>query len=173
MIGPEGFRATTRGMPPAPRLDDLAHPDAQELLADSPLARLAFAGVDGLPRVVPIGFFWDGERIVMCTAPVTEKVRALSVNPNVALTIDTEVQPPKALLIRGLAHLETVPGVPDEFVKASTKTFVGAQARAFEAQARALYQEMTRISVEPTWVRFYDFGAGRVPPALRRLQDDS
>ncbi len=152
------------------RIDDLGLPDAQELLSDGPLARLAFTGTDGWPRVVPIGFLWDGTRVVMCTSPLSPKVRALSVNPEVALTIDTEVHPPKALLIRGVAHLETVPGVPEEYLRASTKTFDAPSARAFEDQVRSLYKEMTRISVEPTWARFFDFGAGRVPAFLRRLQ---
>ena len=34
--------------------------------------------------------------------------------PEVALTIDTEVHPPKILLIRGRAELDVVDGIPDE-----------------------------------------------------------
>src|SRR5262245_4706146 len=53
------------------------HPGAQELLASAPLLRLAYAGLDGLPRVIPIGFHWDGERVFVCTAPSAPKVAAL------------------------------------------------------------------------------------------------
>ena len=37
-------------------------------------------------------------------------------NPTVALTIDTEVHPPKILLIRGPAELDVVDGIPEEYL---------------------------------------------------------
>ncbi|MGB9227728.1 pyridoxamine 5'-phosphate oxidase family protein, partial [Mycobacterium sp.] len=67
---------------------ELAHPVARQLLSGS-LARLAYNGHDGFPRVIPIGFYWTGESIVVCTAPTAPKVAALSARPEVALTIDT------------------------------------------------------------------------------------
>ena len=48
---------------------ELGHSDAQELLRSTSLARFAYNGRDGFPRVIPIGFYWTGERIVVCTAP--------------------------------------------------------------------------------------------------------
>jgi hypothetical protein len=42
--------------------------------------------------------------IVLCTAKNAAKVAALGHNPAVVLTIDTEVHPPKILLIRGRAE---------------------------------------------------------------------
>jgi hypothetical protein len=38
----------------------------------------------------------------------------------VALTIDTEVHPPKILLIRGRAELDFVDGIPDEYLQATS-----------------------------------------------------
>jgi len=35
----------------------------------------------------------------------------------VALTIDTEVHPPKILLIRGRAELDVVEGIPEEYLQ--------------------------------------------------------
>ena len=64
----------------------LAKPISQELLGSSIPARLAYAGVDGEPRVIPIGFWWTGEHVVMATVPKSAKVRALRQNPRVALT---------------------------------------------------------------------------------------
>ena len=37
----------------------LGHPDAQKLLSGS-MARLAYNGHDGFPRVIPVGFYWTG-----------------------------------------------------------------------------------------------------------------
>ena len=33
---------------------------AQELLSSNSPARLAYTGLDGSPRAIPIGFHWDG-----------------------------------------------------------------------------------------------------------------
>lgn len=71
-----------------PRQIDQELADAHELLDQASIARLAYNGLDGLPRVIPIGIFWTGEEIVMSTAAKAPKVEALSVRPEVALTID-------------------------------------------------------------------------------------
>jgi hypothetical protein len=152
---------------------ELDHPGAQQLLAAQALARLAYTGSDGFPTVIPIGFHWDGARIIVCTVPISPKVRALSVRPHVALTIDTDDGPAsRALQIRGVATIEIVDGVPDEYLAAATKTMDDQQARQFEENVRMLYQQMARITIEPRWARYYDFGAGRVPGFLRKLAED-
>src|ERR1035438_2308308 len=92
---------------------ELNDPGAQELLNSAALARLAYTGRDGFPRVIPMGFYWNGEHVIVCTAPISPKVAALSARPQVALTIDTETTPNRALLIRGTAAIETVDGIPD------------------------------------------------------------
>ena len=48
----------------------------------------------------------------------------------------------------------------------------GQQAREFESHVRMLYQQMARITIEPQWARYYDFGAGRVPGFLRKLAEE-
>lgn len=152
---------------------ELGHPDAQKLLSGS-MARLAYNGHDGFPRVIPVGFYWTGERIVVSTAPTSPKVRALSARPEVALTIDTGSTPEeaKALLVRGLATLQTVDGVTDEYLAAARKSMDEAQLAEFERNVRSTYREMVRISIEPRWARFYDFGAGRLPAFLADLVND-
>jgi nitroimidazol reductase NimA-like FMN-containing flavoprotein (pyridoxamine 5'-phosphate oxidase superfamily) len=102
--------------------EELRHPGARNLLDSATLLRLAYNGSDGFPRVIPIGFYWNGERIVVCTAPTSPKVRALASRPQVALTIDTGSEPAtaKALMVRGLATLETVDGVPHECIVPAT-----------------------------------------------------
>jgi nitroimidazol reductase NimA-like FMN-containing flavoprotein (pyridoxamine 5'-phosphate oxidase superfamily) len=148
---------------------ELAHPNARRLLSGS-LARLAYDGPDGFPRVIPIGFYWTGERIVVCTAPTSPKVAALSARPQVAVTIDTDTPDgAKALLVRGLAVLETVDGIPEEYLAAAAKSFEESQLAEFERNVRALYTQMVRISIEPKWARCYDFGAGRLPAFLAKL----
>ena len=150
---------------------DLREPDAQELLRRQPLARLAYNGTDGLPRVVPVGFLWTGEHVVVCTATTAPKVRALSARPHVALTIDSDEGGPanRTLSVRGTAAIDVVDGVPDEYLAASAKGISEDQLPRFEQQVRSAYRQMARISITPTWARYYDFAGGRVPEFLRRL----
>jgi predicted nucleotidyltransferase len=39
------------------------------------LLRFAYNGSDGCPRVIPIGFYWNGNEIVVCTAATAPKVK--------------------------------------------------------------------------------------------------
>lgn len=153
--------------------DELGHPDARKLLSSS-MARLAYNGHDGFPRVIPVGFFWTGEHIVVSTAPTSPKVRALSSRPQVALTIDTGSTPEeaKALLVRGLATLETVAGVTDEYLATARASMDESELAEFEQNVRATYAQMVHISIEPLWARFFDFGAGRLPAFLANLVND-
>ncbi|OBI51572.1 pyridoxamine 5'-phosphate oxidase family protein [Mycobacterium sp. E787] len=152
---------------------ELGHPGARELLSGS-MARLAYNGLDGFPRVIPVGFYWTGERIVVSTAPTSPKARAISSRPQVALTIDTGSTPEeaKSLLVRGLAALETVDGVTDEYLAAARRSMDETQLAEFEDNVRSTYRQMVRISIEPQWARFYDFGAGRLPAFLAKLVND-
>ena len=96
-----------------------AEPISQRLLGSSIPARFAYTGLDGHPPVIPIAYLWDGERLIVCTVPKSAKVAALRRNPRVAVTIDTEGNPPNVLLIRGSATVEPVDGVREEYVSAS------------------------------------------------------
>lgn len=128
-----------------------------QLLSSSIPARLAYVGVDGDPRVVPIGFLWTGAQILMFTVPKAAKVRALQKNPRVAITIDTESFPPHVLLIRGGATLQLEEGVPKEYLAAARKVVPAAQFDDWEAGVRALYKQMVRITIIPDWAKLLDF----------------
>lgn len=146
----------------------LNRPISRELLARD-LTRLAYIARDGTPRNVPIGFTWNGSEIVMCTATNAAKVSALRENPMVALTIDTEVHPPKLLLIRGRAELDVVDGIPEEYLQASgTYQMTPEQRVEWETGVRALYDSMVRIVVTPTWAKLIDFET-TLPSAVEEL----
>jgi hypothetical protein len=149
----------------------LDHPGARDMLESATLLRLAYTGSDGFPRVIPIGFYWNGSEIVICTAATAPKVKALSSRPNVAVTIDVGDTPTeaKALLVRGLATVEIVDGVPDEYIAGSKKVLDAGQMAEFERRVRSTYERMARISIQPRWARFFDFGAGRLPAFLEKL----
>ncbi|MBG0561349.1 pyridoxamine 5'-phosphate oxidase family protein [Actinoplanes aureus] len=135
----------------------LNRPISQELLAHD-LLRMAYVAKDGTPRNIPIGFTWNGSEIVVCTTINAPKLNSLRRNPEVALTIDTEVHPPKLLLIRGRAELDVVDGIPEEYLRMNGSYEMTPEQRVdWEAEVRSLYDGMVRIVITPTWVKLIDF----------------
>jgi hypothetical protein len=146
----------------------LNRPTSQELLARD-VTRLAYVAKDGTPRNVPIGFTWNGSEVVMCTATNAPKLPHLRENPAVALTIDTEVHPPKILLIRGRAELDVVEGIPAEYLQMNGSYEMTPEQRVeWEAEVHSLYDAMVRIVVTPTWAKLIDFET-TLPSAVEEL----
>ena len=146
----------------------LNRPLSQELLARD-LTRLAYVAQDGTPRSIPIAFTWNGSEIVLCTTKNALKLPALRRNPMVALTIDTEVHPPKILLLRGTVELDIVDGIPDEYLQMNGSYGMSPEQRVeWEAEVRSLYDAMVRIVVTPTWVKLIDFEE-TLPTAVAEL----
>jgi hypothetical protein len=110
--------------------NELSVTGARELLTSTSMARLAYLGTDGTPRLIPIGYFWTGEQVVISTAATAPKVAALSARPDVAPTIDAGDTPERARADGGIA-------------------------------------------ITPHWVRYYDFGASRLPRFLQELAEGS
>ena len=55
----------------------------------------------------------------------------------------------------------------------SRRTMTADEAEQFASQVRSVYRQMARITITPAWVRYYDFPAGRLPPFLAALVEDS
>ncbi|EWM19571.1 pyridoxamine 5'-phosphate oxidase family protein [Kutzneria sp. 744] len=135
----------------------LDRPLSQELLARD-LCRLAYVAKDGTPRSIPIAFTWNGAEIVLCTSKNAPKLHALRQNPAVAITIDTEVHPPKILLVRGQVELDEVEGIPAEYLQMNGSYEMTAEQRVeWEAEVRSLYDGMVRVVIRPTWAKLIDF----------------
>jgi nitroimidazol reductase NimA-like FMN-containing flavoprotein (pyridoxamine 5'-phosphate oxidase superfamily) len=146
----------------------LAKPYAQQLLNGPEPARMAYVGLDGDPRVIPIGFWTEATRIVMATAPKAAKVAALANNPKVALTIDQGAFPPKVLLIRGTAEVELAEEIPHGYLNAGRKVLTEDQYPEWVAGVQGLYDEMAVITITPTWAKLLDFET-TIPKAVEDL----
>lgn len=155
-------------MTPQPHQQVMALPIARQLLRDEPILHLSYTGRDGGPRVIPIGYIWDGASFQMWTIPGSPKVPALQADPRVAISIDIPGPPPRVLLVRGRAALATVDGVPDGYIEASHRTMPPEARAGFETQVRALYEQMTAITVTPEWARLLDFET-TAPSAVEKL----
>ena len=110
---------------------------------------------------------------MISTATTSPKVAALQAHPDIALVIDRGDTPGQArsLPVRGRESVEIIDGVVPEFLAAARKSMDAEAAAEFEKNCRATYDQMARIAIEPSWVRFYDFGAGRMPKFLTELME--
>jgi nitroimidazol reductase NimA-like FMN-containing flavoprotein (pyridoxamine 5'-phosphate oxidase superfamily) len=152
---------------------ELSADGVQELLASTSAAHLSYIATDGTPRVIPVGYYWTGHEFVIASATTSPKVTALLARPEVALVIDSGDTPEqaRALSIRGRARVEIVEGVVEEYLAAARKQ-MGAEASAeFEHNVKKMYDQQARIVITPEWVRFWDFGTGRIPQFLKELAE--
>jgi len=145
----------------------LRDPVAQQLLQSKSPAHLAYTWRDGTPRVVPIGFHWNGQEIVLATATDAPKTKVLKNGSKVAVSIDRDSSPPKILLIRGTVRIDTVEGIAPEYAAMIRRTMGEEDGQALLDQAAPLYPRMTRIFIHPDWVGLLDFET-RLPSAVER-----
>jgi hypothetical protein len=148
----------------------LQEPIAQQLLQSTSPARLAYVWTDGTPRVVPIGFHWNGEELVFGTPPDAPKMKALHDGDRVAASIDTDVMPYRVLQLRGRIRTDTVDGVAPEYEAMSRRVMGEEAGEAWLATLRAVTPRMSRIFLTPEWVALLDFET-RFPNALERAME--
>ena len=144
-------------------LSQLDDPVAQQLLTSTAPARFAYTWSDGTPRVVPIWFHWNGDAVVLGTPSKAPKLKVLTGQPQVAVTIDTTEYPYRVLSIRGHAEVDMLDDVAPEYAAAAERYMGEEQGKAWVAQLRG--QRMGRIRVVPEWVNILDFET-RFPSAL-------
>jgi len=144
----------------------LKDPIAQELLRWTGPARLAYNWTDGTPRLVPIGFHWDGREFVLGPPANAPKLKALA-DTKVALTIDTNDRPYKVLLVRGTATVRMMDGIVPEYVLMAHRC-MGDGAETWLKQVEAMlpaWGGMARVAITPEWVGILDF-VQRFPSAI-------
>ena len=145
----------------------LHDPVAQQLLQVKGPAHLAYTWRNGTPRVVPIGFHWNGEELVMATATDAPKTKVLTNGSKVAVSIDRDFSASKILLIRGTVRVDTVEGIAPEYTAMIHRTMSQEDAEALLKEAARLYPRMTRFFIHPDWVGIIDFET-RLPSAVER-----
>jgi hypothetical protein len=138
---------------------------AQELLASTEPARLAYTWTDGTPRVVPIWFHWTGSELVVASPVNAPKVKVLESRPDVAVTIDDKTWPCKVLLLRGKVKVERSDTVVPEYVSAAHRYAGPDFANAWAAHLAANGAKFARIGFTPTYAAVLDFET-RFPSAV-------
>lgn len=148
----------------------LEDPVARELLRSTIPARLAYVWPDGTPRVVPIGFHWNGSEVVLGTPPDAPKLKALRDGTKVALTIDSDAMPYRVLQIRGTVRVDAVEGIAPEYAAMTTRVMGEEQGQAWLENLRPICPRMARVFVRPEWVGILDFET-RFPSAIERAME--
>lgn len=148
----------------------LNEPVAQRLLQSRIPARLAYVWTDGTPRVVPIGFHWNGSEFVLGTPPDAPKVKVLADGTPVALTIDGDEMPYPVLMVRGVTRSEVVDGIAPEYAAMCRRTLGEEGGQAWLDQLALMCPQMVRISINPIWVGLIDFQT-RLPNAIERAME--
>ena len=129
-------------------------PNVELLLGSRIPARVAWAGPGPTPRVVPIWFHWTGAEIVVATFAGSQKLRELSSGDVVAVTIDTNDFPYRALKIRGPIEIEPAAGLADAYRLAATRYLGAEMADRWCASLNGADQVAIRI--RPTWASASD-----------------
>jgi PPOX class probable F420-dependent enzyme len=141
---------------PTDTISALERPLAQEMLASSNIARLAYVAPDGTPRVTPVWFHWNGSEVIVGSER-DFKVRAIENNPIVAITIDENDVPYRGLVMRGRAQIDDVGQTVPELRDMAEKYLGPDAGRAYFERASERYSLEARIVIRPTWVRVQDF----------------
>src|SRR3954451_14741460 len=148
----------------------LQDPVAQHLLQSKIPARLPDTWADGSPRVVPIGFHWNGNELVFGTPTDAPKMKVLRDGVSVAVTIDGDSMPYHVLLLRGKVRTDVVTGIAPEYAKMTLRSFGAEAGQAWLEQLAPMCPQMARIFLQPTWVGILDFET-RFPSAIERAME--
>lgn len=88
----------------------MADQDTPQVFLQEPnVAILSTIGPESRPHAVPIWFVYDKGEIVMTAGAGSQKVRNITRNPDVALTVDRRVLPYYAVMIQGVAEVGPPP----------------------------------------------------------------
>lgn len=103
---------------------------------------LATVRPDGRPHVMPVWGTWDGESVLLSTAPRSRKARNLAVDPRCTITTDDALEP---VVVDGVVELVTDRGVIESFTAQVNEKYETDYAVDF-------YLENSLYRVRPAWV---------------------
>lgn len=128
-------------------MDDLA----RDLLARPLLGFLAFTGLDGGPRAVPVWFVHDEDagEVRLATQARSYKARSLAEHPRAALTVATPSPPYRMAQVTGQITVEPLEGDARlAFRRAMAVRYLGEQAGARYRDERPGEARLLRLRPE-------------------------
>ena len=143
---------------------------ADTMLRTEPVVWLSTVRPDGLPHLVPIWFWWDGESVLIASKPHARKVANLRENPSAMLAVGDPEADFDVSLIEARAELTSIP--TSWLLQAGLYDKYGDQMRSIgldRAEFAATYSQVIRIT--PTrWLPWHGRTEPRQPgPAAAAL----
>jgi PPOX class probable F420-dependent enzyme len=80
--------------------------EIEDFLSDGHMARIATVKPGNSPHVTPVWYLWENNQLLMTIPKDSVKARNIRKNNKVAVTIDTDKAPIKAVIIEGTAKIE-------------------------------------------------------------------
>jgi len=80
--------------------------EIEDFLSDGHTARIATVKPDNSPHVTPVWYLWENNQLLMTIPKDSVKARNIRQNNKVAVTIDTDKAPIRAVIIEGTAKIE-------------------------------------------------------------------
>jgi PPOX class probable F420-dependent enzyme len=139
-----------------PNLEGERRARAEQRLHDERSAWLTTVRSDGQPQTSPVGFMWDGTRLLIISRPDAPKIRNLGSNPKVALHLDTDEDADDGgvLTLEGEASVDDAPLSEGEI-----SAYVGKYLEIMRAEGitpdEALAEYSSVIRVAPVRIRSY------------------
>lgn len=163
-------------------------PVIQTLMREPIPIRLAYVGLDGYPRSVPVNHLWNGKAFVFASPSLAYKVKSIAANPKVGFTLDiggplglevrSRISPligppppsldfcPMSMHGHGTATIEIAAEVPQEHIDASRRMTGDDEKWAEWARVRREEKSgMALISIVPAHLVVIDF-VTRFPPPV-------
>ena len=129
-------------------------PDShRDILESNTLAFLSTIGPKGDPQVSPVWFTWDGSHVLFALNKTRQKVRNLTRQPRVAISMTDPANPYRALEIRGTVE-RIDPDTDLTYANAVTRKYTG-----HDASPEEIGRAEDRVLIVVTPERFIPFPA--------------
>ena len=126
----------------------MTHDEIGAYLREPHLADLATLGLDGSPHVAPVWYHYDGDKVMVASERTAVKVRNIRNDPRVSLSIATDSEPYKYVLVSGDATISDT-GIPN-LVRAMAVHYLGDAEGQTYANKALVDMDFCVITVTPS-----------------------
>jgi len=133
--------------------------EMDEFLQEPHMARIATTNADGSPHVVPLLYLFNPEDASFFISTSTESVsvRNLRRNPALAICIDDEQAPFRAVVVEGEAQVSGVMGTDHEGLKSVVDHFFGPEMWTNYVDTPIAQKIRVRVTMVPRKWKWWDY----------------
>ncbi len=139
--------------------------EMDEFLSDrGRMIRACTTNPNGTPHIVPLCFKFnpDGGTFLLSTGADSVTAKNLRLNPAIALCIDDDEFPFRAVVVEGEGEVSDVLGVDHEGLKQVVDQFFGPEMWATYEKSPTAQKIRVRVNVKPKKWKFWDMGSKKM-----------